>query len=175
MARAAGCHVTTGDARRLHYLDATFDAICTSPTYGNRMADHHNARDSSPRLTPTATPLAGRSPPATPAPSNGAQPTGSSTARSGPNAAACLSRTALPSSTSRTTSARARCNPSPTGTPSPCSNSASSAPRASTSPAPASATAPTATCASPTKACSASNCGNHNQGTDHDRHYSRPP
>lgn len=51
MARAAGCHVTTGDARRMHYPDATFDAICTSPTYGNRMADHHNARDSSPRHT----------------------------------------------------------------------------------------------------------------------------
>ena len=31
--------------------DATFDAICTSPTYGNRMADHHNARDASPRHT----------------------------------------------------------------------------------------------------------------------------
>ena len=25
--------------------DATIDAICTSPTYGNRMADHHKARD----------------------------------------------------------------------------------------------------------------------------------
>jgi hypothetical protein len=31
--------------------DATFDAICTSPTCGNRMADHHEARDISPRHT----------------------------------------------------------------------------------------------------------------------------
>lgn len=29
----------------------TFDAICTSPTYGNRMADHHNAKDGSYRRT----------------------------------------------------------------------------------------------------------------------------
>lgn len=28
-----------------------FDAIVTSPTYGNRMADHHNARDTSKRNT----------------------------------------------------------------------------------------------------------------------------
>ena len=31
--------------------DATFEAIATSPTYGNRMADHHNARDASRRMT----------------------------------------------------------------------------------------------------------------------------
>lgn len=31
--------------------DNTFDAICTSPTYGNRMADHHNAKDGSKRVT----------------------------------------------------------------------------------------------------------------------------
>lgn len=30
---------------------AQFDVICTSPTYGNRMADHHNARDDSTRIT----------------------------------------------------------------------------------------------------------------------------
>lgn len=30
-----------------------FDAICTSPTYGNRMADHHNAKDGSKRNTYT--------------------------------------------------------------------------------------------------------------------------
>lgn len=28
-----------------------FDAIATSPTYGNRMSDHHNARDTSTRIT----------------------------------------------------------------------------------------------------------------------------
>lgn len=31
--------------------DASFDAIATSPTYGNRMADHHHARDASRRIT----------------------------------------------------------------------------------------------------------------------------
>ena len=49
--RAAGCNTTTGDSRQMHYPDAMFDAICTSPTYGNRMADHHEARDASPRHT----------------------------------------------------------------------------------------------------------------------------
>jgi SAM-dependent methyltransferase len=29
-----------GDATSLPFTDAAFDAICTSPTYGNRMADH---------------------------------------------------------------------------------------------------------------------------------------
>lgn len=33
--------------------DCTFDAIITSPTYGNRMADHHNAKDASKRITYT--------------------------------------------------------------------------------------------------------------------------
>ena len=50
-ARTAGCLCTTGDSRHMHYPDAMFDAICTSPTYGNRMADHHEARDGSPRHT----------------------------------------------------------------------------------------------------------------------------
>jgi DNA modification methylase len=35
----------------MHNPAAMFDAICTSPTYGNRMADHHEARDGSPRHT----------------------------------------------------------------------------------------------------------------------------
>ena len=34
---------TIADTLHLPYADASFDAICTSPTYGNRMADHHNA------------------------------------------------------------------------------------------------------------------------------------
>ncbi|HVF12155.1 MAG TPA: methyltransferase domain-containing protein [Actinomycetota bacterium] len=34
-----------GDAHNLPWEDAEFDAICTSPTYGNRLADSHNASD----------------------------------------------------------------------------------------------------------------------------------
>jgi SAM-dependent methyltransferase len=43
----AGLHPRTLCASALHlpWDDATFDAICTSPTYGNRLADHHNAAD----------------------------------------------------------------------------------------------------------------------------------
>ena len=49
-----GCDViTTQDAEFLDYPEGFFDAICTSPTYGNRMADHHNAKDGSQRLTYT--------------------------------------------------------------------------------------------------------------------------
>lgn len=42
------------DAEHLDWCDdGRFDAICTSPTYGNRMADHHDARDASKRRTYT--------------------------------------------------------------------------------------------------------------------------
>lgn len=34
-----------GNALALPFPDATFDAIATSPTYGNRMADSHNAQE----------------------------------------------------------------------------------------------------------------------------------
>lgn len=40
-----------GNALFLPWSDSCFDAVCTSPTYGNRMADHHVARDSSKRMT----------------------------------------------------------------------------------------------------------------------------
>ena len=44
-ARQSGCRCITGDSRNMAYGVATFDAICTSPTYGSRMADHHDARE----------------------------------------------------------------------------------------------------------------------------------
>jgi len=40
-----------GNALALQFEDGSFDAICTSPTYGNRFADHHEARDGSVRRT----------------------------------------------------------------------------------------------------------------------------
>jgi len=41
-----------GDAAAMTWArDGEFDAIVTSPTYANRMADHHNARDGSRRYT----------------------------------------------------------------------------------------------------------------------------
>jgi len=42
-----------GDATDLQFANHEFDAICTSPTYGNRMADCHNAKDGSSRNTYT--------------------------------------------------------------------------------------------------------------------------
>ena len=46
-------NITTCDAESLPYKSEYFDAICTSPTYGNRMADSHNAKDNSVRNTYT--------------------------------------------------------------------------------------------------------------------------
>ena len=46
-------NITTCDAESLPYRNAYFDAICTSPTYANRMADSHNAKDNSVRNTYT--------------------------------------------------------------------------------------------------------------------------
>lgn len=40
-----------GNALHLDFSDNTFDGAITSPTYGNRMADHHVARDLSKRNT----------------------------------------------------------------------------------------------------------------------------
>lgn len=39
------------NAMRLPFRDNTFPAAVTSPTYGNRMADHHNAKDGSRRTS----------------------------------------------------------------------------------------------------------------------------
>lgn len=41
------------DATRLPFANWTFDYIIVSPCYGNRMADHHNAKDKSKRHTYT--------------------------------------------------------------------------------------------------------------------------
>jgi SAM-dependent methyltransferase len=42
-----------GNALALDFCDGVFDAICTSPTYGNRLADHHDAYDPDSRRTYT--------------------------------------------------------------------------------------------------------------------------
>lgn len=42
-----------GNALHLPFPDGTFDVVVTSPCYGNRMADHHNAKDGSKRNTYT--------------------------------------------------------------------------------------------------------------------------
>lgn len=44
-----------GNALHLPFPDGSIDAIATSPCYGNRMADHHDARDDSKRNTYTHT------------------------------------------------------------------------------------------------------------------------
>lgn len=51
--RAPGVdEVHVGDAANMDWAaDGSIPAVCTSPTYGNRMADHHNARDGSKRFT----------------------------------------------------------------------------------------------------------------------------
>lgn len=40
-----------GDATNLPFPNDCFDAVATSPTFANRMADHHNAKDPSKRMT----------------------------------------------------------------------------------------------------------------------------
>lgn len=43
-----------GDAEKMTFLkDCSVDAVCTSPTYGNRMADHFNAKNGSKYITYT--------------------------------------------------------------------------------------------------------------------------
>ena len=51
----AAMHPATvqGNALYLPWGDGHFDAVMTSPTYGNRFADHHNAKDPSQRRSYT--------------------------------------------------------------------------------------------------------------------------
>tara|TARA_R110001599_G_scaffold342290_1_gene563920 strand:- start:559 stop:1209 length:651 start_codon:yes stop_codon:yes gene_type:complete len=51
----ANLHKNTiiGDATNMPFNNNTFSAVCTSPTYGNRMADSHEAKDKSERNTYT--------------------------------------------------------------------------------------------------------------------------
>jgi tRNA G10 N-methylase Trm11 len=51
IAQAQGKYRVAGNALALPFAAETFDAVVTSPTYGNRMADHHRARDASRRNT----------------------------------------------------------------------------------------------------------------------------
>jgi SAM-dependent methyltransferase len=53
----AANHVRTyvGDSRHLPWFNNSFDFVATSPCYGNRMADHHDAKDTSKRNTYTHT------------------------------------------------------------------------------------------------------------------------
>lgn len=40
-----------GNALKLRFRKNSFDVVCTSPTYPNRITDHHNAKDGSHRRT----------------------------------------------------------------------------------------------------------------------------
>lgn len=46
-------NTVVGNALRLPFADRSFDAVITSPSYGNRMADSHDAKDGSRRHTYT--------------------------------------------------------------------------------------------------------------------------
>lgn len=52
-ARQQAGPVVVGDATRLPIADNSVDAVMTSPVYGNRMSDHHQAKDLSRRNTYT--------------------------------------------------------------------------------------------------------------------------
>jgi len=45
--------IVCGNSLTLPFPDNSFDAIATSPVYGNRLSDHHNARDGSIRRSYT--------------------------------------------------------------------------------------------------------------------------
>lgn len=50
-AKQAHYGMVRADSTNLPFRDHTFSVVVTSPAYGNRMADKHNARDSSRRIT----------------------------------------------------------------------------------------------------------------------------
>lgn len=49
----AAMHPNTivGNALHMDFPDNSFDGMCTSPSYGNRLADHHDAKDGSRRYS----------------------------------------------------------------------------------------------------------------------------
>lgn len=102
----AAMHPATivGDATALPFPDHSFEMAATSPSYGNRMADHHEARDGSYRRTYRH--VLGR--PLNPNNSGGMQwggpPTASCTRRRGASCSGFSSPAACSPSTSRTTS-----------------------------------------------------------------------
>lgn len=49
--REPSCCTVVGNALQLPFRDSSVPCVATSPTYGNRMADHHEARDDSVRHT----------------------------------------------------------------------------------------------------------------------------
>lgn len=49
----ASPYTTVGDATDLPFPHDWFDSVVTSPVFGNRMSDHHNAKDASKRNTYT--------------------------------------------------------------------------------------------------------------------------
>lgn len=50
-ARQAAYGMIRADSQSLPFPDDVFDGIVTSPVYGNRLSDKHNARDGSKRIT----------------------------------------------------------------------------------------------------------------------------
>ena len=46
-AQSSDLRTIIGNALCLPFAVKTFDCVCTSPTYGNRLADHHEAKDNS--------------------------------------------------------------------------------------------------------------------------------
>ena len=158
-----------GNALDLPSPDDIFDAIATSPTYGNRMADHHDAKDGSTRHTYRHTSVE-PSRTTTRARCNGDAPTGASMRRRGRKPSESSNPAAGSSSTSPTTSAEDSSKRSPTGISAPSLNSVSSTTKASPSRPDGSATAPTGTSGSATNGSSRSSSPHADVETHKDPH-----